>query len=227
MAREPVDEQIIIDYLLGTLPKDEIERLDELSVSDDDFAEQLDIAEHYLVDAYVRGKLTGDAIDQFKSHYLLSPKHKEKFAFAESFIDLVDKGGTKGSGHMTHKQSGSAFQWALAAALLVMLAAAGFLLREYMAQRGQITQLQQERDVLERREQELQQQVTNQKSAEAESSKELTKVREKLLRTQRQLASQGQTDTQEIEQRDVKIIALNLSAQTRAGKIEFFFLFLR
>jgi hypothetical protein len=122
---------------------------------------------------------------------------------------------------MTDKQSrGSAFQWALAAALLVMLAAAGYLLREYLAQRGRIAQLEQERDLLERSEQELQQQLSNQKSAEAQSSKELSTVREKLLRAQKQLAAQGQTDTHEIDQRDVKIIGLNLSAQTRAGKIE-------
>ena len=137
-------------------------------------------------------------------------------------MDFVDEPGTKDSPQMPHKQSrGSALQWVLAAALLVMMVVAGYLLRENLVMRDRIAQLQKERDLLERREQELQQQASNLKSAADESSNELSDVRKKLLRAQKQLASQGQPGTQEIDQSDVKIIALNLLPQTRAsGKVQ-------
>ena len=119
----------------------------------------------------------------------------------------------------TNKQSrGSALQWALAAALLVMLVAAGYLLREQMVMHDRIAQLQKERDLLERREQQLQQQVSNQESAEAETKKELSDVRQKLTRAQRQLASQQRPQE---DPGDVKIVELSLSPQTRAsGKVQ-------
>jgi hypothetical protein len=43
-------------YLLGSLPGDEAERLDELSVTDEAFAEALSVAERDLIDAYVQGE---------------------------------------------------------------------------------------------------------------------------------------------------------------------------
>ena len=44
---EPIrDDDILVRYLLGSLPEDETERLDELSVSDDDFVWRLRAAEN-------------------------------------------------------------------------------------------------------------------------------------------------------------------------------------
>jgi len=65
MPKQPVDEQVITDYLLGALPEAETERLDELSLTDDDFIRRLKVAENDLVDAYVKGELSGGALAQF------------------------------------------------------------------------------------------------------------------------------------------------------------------
>ena len=79
MHREPPgDDDAIIQYLLGRLPDKEAERLDELSITDDDFALRLNAAEYDLVDAYVRGELSGDTQQRFRSFYLSSPKRREK-----------------------------------------------------------------------------------------------------------------------------------------------------
>src|SRR5438477_7416987 len=86
---EPIrDDQSLIRYLLGSLPADQAERLDELSVADDDFAWRLRGAENDLVDAYVRNTLSGETLERFRSFYLSSPLRREKVKVAETLLAL-------------------------------------------------------------------------------------------------------------------------------------------
>src|ERR1700735_3067732 len=80
------DDAQLVQYLLGTLPAEESERLDELSVTDDDFAWRLRKTENDLVDAYVRSELRGKTLEEFRTFYLSSPKRREKVAFAEELL---------------------------------------------------------------------------------------------------------------------------------------------
>lgn len=89
MTEQTMDEQMLLKYLLGTLSEKETEQLDEMSVTNDDFAERLRDAENDLVDAYVRGELSGDTLARFKSHYLISARRKNKVSFAETFRDML------------------------------------------------------------------------------------------------------------------------------------------
>ena len=89
MPGEPTqDDQTILQYLLGSLPEDQAERLDELSVSDDDFAWRLRAAENELVDAYLRNELSGETLARFRSSYLASAHRREKLKFAETLLAL-------------------------------------------------------------------------------------------------------------------------------------------
>ena len=83
------DDSVLVRYLVGSLPDAEAERLDELSVADDEFALRLSAAEHDLVDAYVNGELSGDTLDRFRSRYLTAPARGEKVAFAETLRSSV------------------------------------------------------------------------------------------------------------------------------------------
>jgi hypothetical protein len=49
------DDEQLVRYLLGLLPDEEAERLDELSIADDELAWRLRAVEDDLVDAYVTG----------------------------------------------------------------------------------------------------------------------------------------------------------------------------
>src|SRR5262245_12113371 len=91
MSKPMYNDQTITQYLLGALPATEAERLDELSFTDEDFAATLKAAENDLVDAYVQGELTGDALAQFESYYLASPRRREKVRFAQAFQTLAEK----------------------------------------------------------------------------------------------------------------------------------------
>ncbi|MGA9995445.1 MAG: hypothetical protein WBP93_08530, partial [Pyrinomonadaceae bacterium] len=79
------DYQKLTQYLLGSLPVAEAERLDELSVTDDEVAESLRSVENDLIDAYVQDELDEAARAQFKTHYLASATRRERVAFAQDF----------------------------------------------------------------------------------------------------------------------------------------------
>ena len=91
MSKPTYNNQTITEYLLGSLPEAETERFDELSITDDEFAETLKAAEKDLVDAYVQGELIGAELEQFKFHYLASPLRREKVQFAQAFQVLAEK----------------------------------------------------------------------------------------------------------------------------------------
>src|ERR1700722_18106227 len=82
--KQSFDDQVLLRYLLGSLPEEEAERLDELSVVDDAIAWRLSAVENDLVDAYVGGQLSGGDLAEFKKCYLSSPRRLQKLEFAEA-----------------------------------------------------------------------------------------------------------------------------------------------
>jgi hypothetical protein len=182
------DDRLLTPYLLGSLPSEEIERLDELSIADDDFSAKLNSAEKDLVDAYVRGELPTADAHQFESAYLSSPKRREKVRFAQAFLSfqrraairpvVVRAGVTQGEKHESvwkrlfggvwsgtalgsSRSSGGWFapQWGWAGAALLLLIASGYLLNTNLKLRQQVSRSDSERALLAQREQELQHQL--------------------------------------------------------------------
>ncbi len=91
MSKNKYDNQKITDYLLGNLSETETEHFDELGFVDDDFANQLNVVEKDLVDSYVKGELSGERLNRFKSYYLATPLRREKVEVAESLQIFIDK----------------------------------------------------------------------------------------------------------------------------------------
>jgi hypothetical protein len=129
-----IQDQSLMQYLLGNLPETDSERLDELSVSDDMLAMRLWDAENDLVDAYVRQELSAANHQRFKSHYLTTPRRLRKVQFAESLLRLNQSGNNvttllRPPPTATIARSGSPRRWQMALAAGVVLAvAAGFAL---------------------------------------------------------------------------------------------------
>ena len=131
MKEQDFDERLITRYLLGELPLQEAEVLDQLSFTDEEFALRLQVIENDLVDAYARGDLQGPALKHFTSVYLSSPKRRAKVKFAEALFKIAPPILPKGA----KKQSLFAmpiFGWhtALATAALLLLFATAWLAME-------------------------------------------------------------------------------------------------
>jgi hypothetical protein len=116
-------------YLLGLLPADATERLDEESIADDEFAVRLRTVETDLIDSYVRGQLAGATLARFESYYLSSPRRREAVRVAANFVRAVDRSSTPAedvtsSGRIARP---TRLQWIAAAAALVTVVGGSLL----------------------------------------------------------------------------------------------------
>jgi hypothetical protein len=155
---QPVyDDGLVTGYLLGFLSPEEMERCDERSIADEEFAWRLSAVENDLVDAYVRDELSGETLDRFRSAYLASPRGREKVAFAETFWSTAQRSAApQAGGRQAVARPGAALRWALAAAALVVTAIGGYLFRDNQRLRGLLAHTQSERVALEQRTRDLQ-----------------------------------------------------------------------
>lgn len=201
MSDPTYNHQTITQYLLGGLPEAETERLDELSFTDDEFADSLKAVEKDLVDAYVQGELTDADLERFKSHYLASPLRHERVEFARVFqvfgeregVELQAKPSTSSTKRGWFAALGAfiaprpVLQWSLAAVALVLVIGGGWLVVDNLRLRQQLSQTAARRDALVQREQELRKELEGQRVANSQAEQELARVRDERERLEQEL----------------------------------------
>jgi hypothetical protein len=177
--KHDLDDTQLMHYLLGTLQSEETERLDELSVTNDDFSWRLRAAESELVDSYVRSELSGDTLKRFQTNYLSSAKRREKVAFAEGlfrFQASVAKVASQSS------DIGSFFSrlftprrmiFQFAGAAFVMLLIAGYLLFDNMRLRNEMSNVSALQSSIEQNTRDLERELQQQNTANTNSEKKL------------------------------------------------------
>jgi hypothetical protein len=171
------DDEQMVRYLLGLLPTEDAERLDEASVVDDEVAARLQRVEDDLVDGYVRGALSGETLMRFESYYLASPRRRERVAFAGKFLRAVDKAAPVGA-DAGPGTNGSRLIPILAVAAVLSLIAGGTLLLQTVRLGRGLTEAQSQRAALDRRARELEQQLTELRAANATAAQELERARQ-------------------------------------------------
>src|SRR5579862_326909 len=103
---EPNDA-VLVRYLLGSLPVDDAEPIEEASIVDDDLAARLNATERDLVDSYARSELEGPNLAKFQSWYLSSPLRVQKVAAAREILRIADAVADEVSTHdvTTHTEA--------------------------------------------------------------------------------------------------------------------------
>jgi hypothetical protein len=147
------EDQYLVRYLVGSLPPEEADRLDQLSVVDDDFAWRLREIENELVDSYVRSELNGETLARFKAFYMATARRRQKVQFAEGLRQL--KAANAAAAETSNKVNGSkapfwgafsrsrpAPQFGIAFVALIMLLIAGYLLVENAQLRHEVRDAQ-------------------------------------------------------------------------------------
>jgi len=73
------DHREIKDYLLGLIGDEErLAVIEEKIFSDDDFHQQIEFAEHELIEDYIDGNLSNDESDAFARHFLINDGRKKE-----------------------------------------------------------------------------------------------------------------------------------------------------
>jgi hypothetical protein len=171
------DDLQLVQYLLGKLPAEESERLDELSVTDDDFAWRLLETENDLVDAYVHSDLSGKTLEEFRTFYLSSAKRREKVAFAEGLLQFQTSAArvaiqtSKKSSFFSRVFAPRRMVLQFAAAAFVMSLVLGYLLYDNASLRYQMDDAHARQSSLEQNKQQLENELREQRAANADSKK--------------------------------------------------------
>jgi len=204
----------LVRYLLGLLPAKDAERLDELTVADDEMAWRLRVAENDLVDAYVSGTLTGQRRERFESFYLSSEHRRRKVRFARSFLASVERDAeatdiervrdsirAEDSPLPRSRVLSPRADWGLAAAAALFLLAGGTLYDDVRLHRA-LDEARRVSDALSNRAHDLERQLNDHRVADASLARELENV--------------PATRTTEVTSRELPVVALVLLPQTRA-----------
>jgi hypothetical protein len=203
--KETYNDQVIIQYLLGSLPEDDTDRVEELSFIDDEFAARLSAVENDLVDAYVKGRLSGEKLERFDSYYLASSKRRKKVKMARVLHSYAENAVATGQvvlapdSLQTDAKSFKPFslltdlpitfsRLGLTAAAVLVLIGVGWLVFEFSRLRSQINESKSAGDSIEHRVKELQGLLQQQRLASSAIEIELQRVREEKERVERELA---------------------------------------
>jgi hypothetical protein len=169
------DDEVLVQYLLGTLPETEAERIDELSIADDEVAWRMRAVENDLVDAYVLGQLAGATLDQFTSRYLTSPIRRQRVEFATTLLSAqVRNVPTTRFG----VRRGVLPRWALAAAALIAAVGVGYLALENQRLRDQVDETEAARTRGEQTAEALRSELEQERSASAAARSQLEQTRQ-------------------------------------------------
>jgi len=85
------DDQTIARYLLGVLPSEERRQLEERLFTDDLLHEQCEAAADDLIHAYLRDALPPQERARFESHFLASPRRRERLDFVRDLVTVVGR----------------------------------------------------------------------------------------------------------------------------------------
>ena len=180
------DDELLVRYLLGAVPPGQAERLDELSVADEEFAWRLTGLENDLVDAFVRGELREEHLRQFNSFYLSSPKRRQKVEFAEGLRQFQQRSAVAAaSSAPSNVRSASsrmfaiprsALQWGFAVAAVLLLVF-GYLLFDNARLRQEVRDARGHDGTIGQHTQQLEKELADQRAGNAEIQRELDRTR--------------------------------------------------
>lgn len=168
----PIDDERLVQYLLGALSEQDTERLDELSIADDGIALRLRTLENDLVDGFVRGELSDSVSEQFRASFLASPHRRRKVDFADLLVAFENR---RASAKPARHWRRAFFQWAPVAASLVVAIAAGAFFVENQRLRQAVDRSQSERAALEQTANGLRNDLERERSASARMRDELAR----------------------------------------------------
>lgn len=185
------NQEYFAQYLLGELPEEERARLEQEYFDDDEFFQQLLVAEGELIDAYVRGELGGRRRERFEASFLSSPRQRERVEIARALVDYATRSSVAVTPIAQRREPAGwwrsllapsginnwAIRLALAAAVLVIAVGSSLFIVNNARLRNQVERIQAERAEILSREQELRQQVAEQDADNKRLADELQRER--------------------------------------------------
>jgi hypothetical protein len=78
-------ENLIRRFLLGDLASEQLDRIDQRLLVDEDFLDEVDVAEDELIDDYLRDKLIATDNELFERNFMITDERREHLEFTRGF----------------------------------------------------------------------------------------------------------------------------------------------
>ncbi len=178
------DEQLI-SYLLGELPEDQCEQIEERFESDQDLFERMLALHDDLIDDYLRDELSARQRRQFERYFPATPQQRERIENARALMQAVAAESAAATPILAEPRVEQVSiwqqlrallrgnQWAMGAAaamVLLVFTITGLLLFEMLRLRNQLTQVG-------RQQEGLQQQIAEEHARADRLAEELAQAR--------------------------------------------------
>jgi anti-sigma factor RsiW len=194
MKRDPINDELIVAYLLGDLPEEKQSEVEDRAFQDEQYLQEILAGESDLIDEYVRGELSGRARQQFESRFLASAERRRKVEFARALASVAPEFAAKeksiGPASAPARDSwprtlaaflrglNPAARFSLAAAALLIVIGGSWLVAESRRLRAELSELRAEQQSREREQQVLQQQIAEEQAHREDLSAQLERERE-------------------------------------------------
>src|ERR1700753_3475278 len=104
MTQGAIDQNIIRQYLLGELTREEqLAAVEERLLVDDDFFAEFELVKEDLIDQYVRRELTDEERGRFEQNFLTTPGRLENLRHAQALARYAGK-SLRGAGESAEKK---------------------------------------------------------------------------------------------------------------------------
>ena len=200
MKYDADDESVMVRYLLGELSDEDQSRVEVRFLRDREYLDCLRAVEEDLNDSYARGEMAESQRDRFEKRISASPEWRSRVEFSRA-LSAIDTASPAAAGASTEARPARwrpslpaflrartpAFNFALAAAALVIIAAAVWQVLETRRLRTELEHLQAERRQVEQREQQHEQQTADARARADRLAEELGRERGQREELQREL----------------------------------------
>jgi hypothetical protein len=203
MKKNPINDELIVEYLLGDLPEEKQSEIEDRAFQDEQYLQEILSAESDLIDEYVRGELSDSARLQFESRFLASAERRRKVEFARALASVTPEFAAleKNIRPATAPPPVSwpsalavflrglnpAAKFLLAATALLIVIGGSWLITESLRLRAELSDLRAEQQSRESQQQALQQQIADEQTRRQELAAQLQREREQRERSQQQV----------------------------------------
>lgn len=186
-----LNEALIVRYLLGELPEAQQVEIEDSAFQSQQYVQDILAVESDLIDEYVRGEIPLNNREQFERHFLAAPERRRKVEFAralaavssESEPETVQR--VRAFRPLQRKNTlwnflrglRPASALSLAAAALVVVISAAWLITESLQLRSQLNQLRVTQQSQDAQQQQLKQQIAGERARNEDLTAQLERER--------------------------------------------------